>query len=406
VLQEWPAAGPMTDYLTGLTQRYPKYYWVFICTAAVAGSTISPFLDTAHFQPWSFDNMIGTTPIPDQGGPTAWPTSPWPSAGNRAIFSQTTDTAQLEVTTTTVLNNFPLFPATITGLIAKMGAPNDSCNSFSDMTVQECAASGTFVYDWTFANRYDGIEPAYTAPATAPSTEQTPLVFPNVPAQRVVGWGPTYTWSGSNETIDSLFFISGTQPPALVTWASGAASLTFEFAAWSWNSAVEYEAIPFKEGPLASAPATVTQTIALGGASYGLSDVAADATALMNGTEFSAIAWGTSWTNRWSSSGEVISTQNVVASQSTGITESGAVGTPVKWGVAINGSPFEAGDFSYFMTQALVDICGNYCLRTYAEGTSGPVSCSNGNVNGFAPFTLSPPATPGQSVAAYNQGRS
>jgi hypothetical protein len=33
------------------------------------------------------------------------------------------------------------------------------------------------------------------------------------------------------------------------------------------------------------------------------------------------------------------------------------------------------------------------------------VSCSNGNVNGFAPFTLSPPATPGQSVAAYNQGR-
>jgi hypothetical protein len=202
-----------------------------------------------------------------------------------------------------------------------------------------------------------------------------------------------------------VFFISGTQPAALVTWAFSATALTFEFACWSWNDDVEYEFMPFRWGPLASAPATVTQTIALGGASYTLAEVAAQALGLMNATTFDSVAWGTSWTNSYNASGAVVSTRNVASSVATAISESGSVGTPVTWGVAINGSPFVAGETSYFMTRALVDICGNYCTRSYAEGTSGPIACANGNVNGFAPFTLNPPSTAGQSVAAYNQGR-
>ena len=398
VLREFPGAGPMTDYLTGISQTYPKIYHVYICTNAITGSGADPSLDTAHFQLWDF-HQEGT--FSETQGPSGWP---WTGA-NFALFCQTTDTAQLEVTTTTALNNFPLFPVALTGLTAKIGAGNDTARSFSDMTVQECSAAGTFAYDWTFANNYDGTEPAYTAPSAAPSTEQTPLVFPAIPAQRVVGYGPTYSGAGSSQVMESVFFISGTQPAALVTWAFSATALTFEFACWSWNDDVEYEFMPFRWGPLASAPATVTQTIALGGASYTLAEVAAQALGLMNATTFDSVAWGTSWTNSYNASGAVVSTRNVASSVATAISESGSVGTPVTWGVAINGSPFVAGETSYFMTRALVDICGNYCTRSYAEGTSGPIACANGNVNGFAPFTLNPPSTAGQSVAAYNQGR-
>jgi hypothetical protein len=145
----------------------------------------------------------------------------------------------------------------------------------------------------------------------------------------------------------------------------------------------------------------VTQTIALSGAAYTLAEVAAQAAALMNATPFNSIAWRTSWTNTYGPAGAVVSTQNTTGTVATAITAAGAVGTAVNWGVAVNGSPFAPGGTQCFMTQALVDVCGNYCTRTYAEGTTGPIACANGNVNGYAPFTLSPPATPGQSAAIY-----
>jgi hypothetical protein len=400
VLREWPGAGPLTDYLTGLAWSYPKCYWVFICTAAITGSTADPNLDAAHWALWDFGKEGSYNDTP---GPSGWPDG---ANNGRAVFAQTTNSAQLEVTVTTTLANFPLFPATITAAelatIGMTGANSDgSANSFSDMTVPECSAAGAFVYDWTFANFYDGTQPTYTAPATAPSSEQSPLIFPNVPPQRVVGWGPVTSGSGPGTVVDSLFFISGTQNPALVTWSFSASSITMEFAAWSWNSDVEYEFSPYHWGALASAPATITQTVALGGASYTLATVAAQCEALIAAVPFNSIAWGTSWTATYNSAGAVVVTPNVGVTVANSITEAGAVGTPVQGAVAINGCPFVPGETGCFLTAALVDVCGNYCTRTYAEGTAGPTGCSNGNVNGYAPVQLNPPATPGQSIALY-----
>jgi hypothetical protein len=409
VLQEWPAAGPMTDYLTGLTQRYPKYYRVFICTAAVAGSTISPFLDTAHFEAWDFLTWDPSNPgaegadgAPDVGGPSGWPMSPVNAVAQRAIFSQTTNTAQFEVTTTTVLNNFPLFPATMTNLIALMGATNDSCNSFSDMTVQECAASGTLVYDWTFANRYDETTPTYTAPGTAPSTEQAPLIFPNVPSRLTIGWGPTYTYVGATVTIDSLFFISGNQGHQLVTWSFSSTSIVFEFAAWDWNSAVEYEAIPFKEGPLASAPATVTQTITLGGDSYLWSDVSADAQALMEATNFSDQPCNSSRTNTWNTDGTGNSGATVGTIGGLGPWSGCTVGTPITGAIAFNKCPAtpDMALLTQYMARAQVTPCaGTACLRTYNCPT---VTCHTFTADGTTGYVLDPNAASGTLLAVKN----
>ena len=121
----------------------------------------------------------------------------------------------------------------------------------------------------------------------------------------------------------------------------------------------------------------------------------------MGAAMFDSIGWGTSWTYTWDTTGAVVSSQNFGASAATAITASGAAGTPVPWAVAVNGCPFIAGGNGYFMTRALVDVCGNYCTRTYAEGSSGPISCANGNVDGYAPVELDPPGAPGQSAAIY-----
>ena len=140
VVQEFRAEGPFTDYLTGLVQSYPKYYQVYICTAAITGSATRPSDDSSHFTAWDFQvfNVVSGTLHADAGQPPGGP-SGWPiSMGQRmvggagTVNSDTTTSAQLELTITTELDNFPLMPATISGLIAALGASNDTAAAFAD----------------------------------------------------------------------------------------------------------------------------------------------------------------------------------------------------------------------------------------------------------------------------------
>jgi len=406
VLRHFPAVGPITDFCTGTAQSYPEYWNVYICTTAITGSATDPDTDTAHFQPWNWQAPSGYEP----SAPSGWPCS----MGTVALWDETTDSALLDCTITTVLNDFPLYLESLAGVGAKLGYANDPSSWFSETTCQEIAASGAFAYDWLFPSAtfggalgvYDGTAPIYMPPSTLPTASQSLLCFPSLPYMRVVSYAPT--WDGSGNIL-SVFNDSNpswnpcTGPyPGLVSWNCSSTSLQFEFAAWFWNTDVEYNASLGYFGAQASAPATVTQTLALGGSAYTTSAVAAQAVALSNAIPFSSIAWGTSWTETYSAAGALVSTPSTPSSPSTAITESGAVGTPVPWAVAVNGCPFQAGQTTFFSTQAQVDICGNYCARTYEFGVSGPTACANGNINGYAPLTLSPPATPGQSVAAYN----
>jgi hypothetical protein len=122
----------------------------------------------------------------------------------------------------------------------------------------------------------------------------------------------------------------------------------------------------------------------------------------MNAVSFDAIGWGTSWTNSYDAAGNVVSTQNLVAGTATSITVPGRVGTEVKWGAAINGCPFTSGAAVYFLTKTLVDVCGNYCQRTYS---SSLLACANGTVDGFSPVEVDPPGTAGESAGIYAGGR-
>ena len=413
VLREFEAVGPLTDYLTGLSQSYPKYWQVYICTAAITGSTTDPALDAAHFTPWDYQVFMvsGGTLHGDAGnaagGPSGWPAQAGSIGGSgRALFTETTTSSNLELTMTTELANFPLMPATISGLTAALGTTNDSAPAWVNPTVPEAAAAGTFVYDWTFANNYDGTAATYTPPGTGPSAEQGPLVFPGLPYQRGVGFWPVLPGDGS---IASVFAINPSPPavylPGLVSWTYGASSLQFEFAAWSWSESVEYSFALGHFGALATAPGTITQTITLGTA-YSLSEVAAQAAALMGATPFDSIAWGTSWTNTYSPAGAVVSTQNFASTVANVITASCQIGTPVQilyggsvagQGAAVNGL-FTSGVSWCYCSKALVDVCGNYCQRTYNCPT---VTCVSGNVDGYDPVEIDPPGTPGESAAIY-----
>jgi len=401
VVVEWPAIGPITDMLTGLAQSYPKKYRVYVCIVAITGSATAPYSDSAHFSAWDYAQfrfVSGTyTDAGDpDGGPSGWPTS----VGGRGLFSQTTDTARLELTITTELDNFPLYPATVGGMTALFDCTNDTANVFpSGSTALPTAASGTFTYQWQFGNNYDGTTPTYTAPGTAPSAAQAVALFPYVPAgygnvsdadDGMCEWGPVF----SGSTLESILELRN--PPAetahLVSWSFGSTSLVFKFAAWSWSAG---------NHQLASAPGTITQTITLGGASYSLSDVAAQATTLMNAVSFGSVAWGTSWTNTYDSTGALVTSQNSAVDATNSITCSCRIGTEVKWGAAVNGLFLtESGDAGVILycSKALVDVCGQYCLRLYNCPT---VTCTSGTVDGFAPVEIDPPGTVGESQAIY-----
>ncbi len=288
-------------------------------------------------------------------------------------------------------------PTAISGLTAALGTSNDSAPAWADASAQEAAAAGTFVHDWTFPGNYDGTAATYTPPGTPPGAAQAELVFPALPYQRTVNFSPVYPGGGA---INSVFAIVASPPavylPGLVSWACSASSLQWEFAAWSWNASVEYSFALGHFGALATAPGTITQTITLG-RPYSLSDVAAQAAALMSATTFAAIAWGTSWQNTYDATGAVVSTQNFAFDVTNAITASCRIGTEVKWGAAVNGL-FTSGAASCYCSKALVDVCGNYCQRTYHCPT---VTCVSGNVDGYAPVEIDPPGTPGESSAIY-----
>jgi hypothetical protein len=405
VVLEWPAIGPIEDTLTGINQSYPKKYRVYVCIAPVTGSTTGPDADTAHFAAWDFKRFNFGGPGgtlqdvggDDDGGPSGWPMS----MGSRLLGGFTVDTAHLEVTVTTTLANFPLYPATVSGMTALLGSVNDTANVFpAGSTILPTAASGTFAYQWQFPNNYDGTTPTYTAPGTAPTTAQSNGLFPIV----------TYGYGNVSDADDGMCewqpYIDGTytlqyvlvlrnapaEPAHLVSWSFSSTALVFEFAAWSWSAG---------EHQLASAPGTITQTIALTGATYSLSDVAAQATTLMNAVAFGSVAWGTSWTNAYDHTGALVTTQNVAFDVTNSITCSCRIGTEVKWGAAVNGLFLtESTDVGVglYCSKALVDICGPYCQRLYNCPT---VTCTSGTVDGFAPVEIDPPGTAGESQAIY-----
>ena len=414
VVVEWPSMGPIPDFLTGLNQSYPVRYRVYVCIVAFSvPSTVAPYTDTTHFQAWDYQAFgfpsghYADRGTDDDGGPSGWPMS----MGGRLLGSYTTDTAHLEVTITTELSNFPLYPTTLSGLTALFGSSNDTADTFpagSNFLAQ--AASGTFSYDWTFPTRYDGATPTYTAPGTTPSASQAHALFPIVP----VGWGNFGSgdarYDGTDdaekdaeislEVEESGGVISSVltqnagpiEPAHLVTWNFTSTVFQMEFAAWSWGGSPQQ---------LASAPATITQTITLAGATYSLTDVASDAEALRDAVDFGSINWGQSFTNTWNSSGGLVSTANSLGATGTQVTAGCAVGTEIKFGAAVNGLNLSPGtDIGVVMycSKCQVQMCGNYCQRDYACPT---VTCTNHHGNGVTPDEYDTPGTVGDSTGLY-----
>jgi hypothetical protein len=394
VLLELPG-GYGQDSFTGNTQTYPKCWVVYKCIAGITGSATDPAQDTAHFAQWDYNVIHNGDNVP---GPSGWPSGSGLGGTGRLLASTLTDTAHLDITVSTELDNWPLYSLPLFW--------NTVNWPWQDPNAVGSAAAGTFTYDWSFPSRYDGTTPTYTGPGTAPSTAQAKVVFPNVPTMQNIVVDPIHNLFaiGSPPSGQVGIYPYGPEIPgqpfsALVSWSFSSAQLVFQFAAWTWlvSPDVDSEEFPAQQ---CSTPATVTQTITLGGATYSLSQVSADATTLMNATSFSDIAWNTSWTNTYSPSGAVVSSRNFSSSVANVITASCAIGTPVqiKYGADVAGQAAGINGWPYTFSKALADVCGNYCLRTYNCPT---VTCVSGNVDGFAPVEIDPPGTAGQSKALY-----
>ncbi len=369
---------------TGGGITYPAYYYVYICIAAVTGSTADPHTDTAHFQPWNYD-VTGSGGSP--GGPSGWPTAL--AIGARQVWSSSTDTAYFELTVTTEFDNCPSigpdgYPYTdIEGDHLYYGWNDTGQNAFTLACEHVDGANSPFAYNWNFPNRYDGTAATFTGPGSAPDADQSALLFPALPQTPLMYNG--------GDTLNQLQ-TRGLDLPRLVSLTASDTSLSFVFALWI-NDAIGpgYQAVY-------GAPATVTQTLQLGGSTYTLSEVAGDATTLMGAANFASIAWNTSWTYTWDTGGALVSTQNLAHSVETDVTGGLAVGTTITWGAAVNGL-YTTGVTSCYCSKAQVNVCGNYCTRTYNCPT---VTCVSGSA-GSTPTAveIDPPGTPGESTGIY-----
>jgi hypothetical protein len=359
---------------------YPAYSYVYQCIAAVSGSTADPAMDTAHFQPWNYDVTSGAS----AGGPSGWPGAL--NIGTRQVWTSSTNTSYFELTVTTAFANCPSVPGTgwydsvhdTTWPWNDIGQPafNLACEHVD-------SANSPFVYEWTFPNRYDGTTAALAGPGAAPDANQGLLLFPAIPLTPLMQNGP----DALNQLFANRFDL-----PRLVSLTASSTSISFEFGIWI-NDTIGPGYIP-----VGGAPATVTQTLTLGGAAYTLAEVAADAVTLRDATSFSSLAWGTSWTNTWNTGGAVVSTQNLAVSVEDSITCACRIGTEIQWAAAVNGL-FTSGVTSCYGSKAQVNVCGNYCTRTYNCPT---VTCVSGSA-GSAPTTveIDPPGAPGESTGIY-----
>jgi hypothetical protein len=239
------------------------------------------------------------------------------------------------------------------------------------------SGNGTVTRQWTFGTQYGTW--SYTGDAY-PGDAQAAMCYYGVNAANF----------GIGGAAGAFYLLP---PGGSITWprftmlslpTMTATSLTFEFLAGVIQSGYAW--------PSAFSTVTVTVTVS---SEYTDGDWAADCAAIMSDAKFAAMAWRTSLTGTYNADGSISYVGTSGVSPLAIVTEAGAVGRPIQWAVAVN-------DYPTGQSKALVDVCGNYCTRTYQSGTSGPASCTNGNVDGYAPFPLATPGTPGQSAAVYS----
>jgi hypothetical protein len=373
----WQDSGGARDFAVGdlvlsappPDGSYPQVYYVYICTAAVSGFNHDPAIYSSanaalgwagpvYFGPWDFSGGNNTA------GPTVWPFSP----GSRDLWSngaRAAGVAYLSLLVESVFANFPC------GL-----------NPYwpTNATYQN-VADGDFAYNWSFASHFSGA--TYTPPGSSPSSSQNALLFPHVPPS----W---YIDSGGHARGGVWSVNPGCYPfsqfAALVSWNFTATSLEFVWQAWpnGYNTG--------------SAASTITQSIDVSG-EYAAADAQSEALALLGGSNFDALNWGQQATVSYNGDGSkavaVTSLANT-ASEPTGCV-SGEPGSPYATAAGGYGSArLTGGGVTWNYSKALIDVCGNYCLKTlYCQRSTPVIDCSAGTVDGYAPVEIDPPAFDG-----------
>jgi hypothetical protein len=380
---------PPSDYESG---TFPQIYYVYMCVlagATASGRAVDPARDSSangyainsgnflvtgsgstekHFAPWTGFLVAPYSP--------AQPDGPTPIT---VIDDETLDTvrevwtngasagvAYLNLSVTTEYDGWPS-----TGPTGYNTTEYPASVNYLNLT------DGSFAYTWA-VNQYTG---AVTtgSPGTAPDTYQSWVLFPAVPNS----W-----WTLGDTLIRSGIFQPGDQYPwsitcPLVSWNFTATELQFVWGAWLTG----YD--------LGQEPSTITQTLVLSG-EYDLSTSQSQALALLSGTTFAALNSQQKATCSYNSDGSIsVATSALSATVSEDTTCSGGelAGPTATAAGGYAETAFSANGWSWTYAKALVDVCGQYCLRTfYCNRTPAVVDCASGSVDGYAPVEIDPPS--------------
>ncbi len=174
----------------------------------------------------------------------------------------------------------------------------------------------------------------------------------------------------------------------LLDWSFTATQLQFVFAAYDYTNGLPLAYSGY--GDIFPA-ATITQTITLSD-EYDIGDNQSDAEALLTGCSFDSLNWGQTGVVTYNADG---SFQVTVESNlgSTGSVNSTCSGTPATAADGYGHTQVSNDGWTWSFAKAQVDVCGQYCLRTfYCQRSPQVIDCISGSVDGYGPVTINPRA--------------
>jgi hypothetical protein len=241
---------------------------------------------------------------------------------------------------------------------------------------------GTYTHSWS-VNRWTGTgtdnggNDGNNAPAAA-----RPYLFPAIPPNNT-GWTPPNEPAANNA------------PPLLsISLAADGTSISFVFV-------IQFDG-------KGNAAWTVTQTAILSGV-YTLAQVQTDALALLKGNQASSAAmfatmnWGQAATCTYNADGSInVAIGGMPNSGSSPTTCATQPTTTAAAGIGSVNQDLVAN--AYTFSTAQIDVCGQYCLRTfYCQRTPPAIQCQTGSVDGYHPITLAVPAYNATDGYVYSQ---
>ncbi len=418
------SARTLTDYLSGLTYSYPKTYIVYICTSTCQGANASGAnysgdpSTSGYFTVYNYneqDHLPGYNYI---GGK-------WYGVGGWETFGILTDSTLLGINADVTITDYPLYASNAAivpagdwagynmsaiGTLGPYGSTPPGYYNGNAGGYPQCENIAGDIYSQTVWNQVTVGGMTFPPDGSAVATGGGGSIISDGVR---MDWLPHYlkvypAFVNYGGLLVAALTVAAPEAPQLVQWIISTTCISYTFAIWTATTGNDFSFMPgcSSSANIATAVATIRQTVTIFGDSYTTTQVSEQATALMNSVSFASVDCASGTTYTYNADGSIAANPTQTAypdltqvSYYVSCTTGGALPYSSCFN-ALSGSNQSIG-------KCQVTPCsGTFCYRLYNCPT---VTCITETASGSS-YTLDPFAlsgllttalTPGQGAAIY-----